>query len=448
MLLFYGLYYNGFVKSIDEAMKVEHGKRLSRAGQFTGAVDSRNRKVRGLWVRNGRYYLQFRIAGERSARRIPLMKDGAPIRTLKDAMEERDAILHRKRSGEALPTRGKKPTLSAAITEYIAHHRALAERDEAKRVKASASGDQIPHLDAPKKLGTVRKEELILAKWCAHITDIRIDRIGMPHATAYLQSVLEDGKARRTRNVHLSIFRNLLGYFVEKGVLTKRSLPTEEVKLLKHRTPKRDFISYADVQALAQKAAERLPNGELKIGPSGQELADLINLLAYSGAREMEALRLRWRDVDFTGQKLQIGRDGQTKNREARDLDFNPDLERLLEEMKTRRAPDSPWIFPSPKRGEKKDHSHWANPHKVWYRCRDAAGLPHAHLHDLRHHFASQCVMAGIDFMTIARWMGHLDGGILVGKTYGHLADEHKKAMAAKLTFSPRLVPLPETAVS
>jgi hypothetical protein len=43
--------------------------------------------------------------------------------------------------------------------------------------------------------------------------------------------------------------------------------------------------------------------------------------------------------------------------------------------------------------------------------------------------------MAGIDFMTIADWLDHSDGGILVGKVYGHLADAHKKAAARKLRF-------------
>ena len=58
------------------------------------------------------------------------------------------------------------------------------------------------------------------------------------------------------------------------------------------------------------------------------------------------------------------------------------------------------------------------------------AGLPHIGFHDFRHFFASQCVMAGIDFMTVAHWLGHSDGGVLVGKVYGHLADAHKRRMA------------------
>jgi hypothetical protein len=53
--------------------------------------------------------------------------------------------------------------------------------------------------------------------------------------------------------------------------------------------------------------------------------------------------------------------------------------------------------------------------------------------------------MSGVDFMTIASWVGHQDGGVLIGKVYGHLANEHKKAMAEKLNFG-RVVPeKPET---
>jgi hypothetical protein len=50
------------------------------------------------------------------------------------------------------------------------------------------------------------------------------------------------------------------------------------------------------------------------------------------------------------------------------------------------------------------------------------------------------CVMAGIDYMTIARWAGHQDGGILIGKVYGHLSNDHAQTQAGRLTFGPVLV--------
>ena len=54
--------------------------------------------------------------------------------------------------------------------------------------------------------------------------------------------------------------------------------------------------------------------------------------------------------------------------------------------------------------------------------------------------------MSGIDYMTIAEWVGHSDGGILIGKVYGHLADGHKKAMASKVNFAPTIVEKSEVA--
>jgi hypothetical protein len=41
--------------------------------------------------------------------------------------------------------------------------------------------------------------------------------------------------------------------------------------------------------------------------------------------------------------------------------------------------------------------------------------------------------MAGIDFKTIAEWVGHRDGGVLIGKVYGHLKPGHGAIQAEKI---------------
>ncbi|MFM1737808.1 tyrosine-type recombinase/integrase [Akkermansia muciniphila] len=61
--------------------------------------------------------------------------------------------------------------------------------------------------------------------------------------------------------------------------------------------------------------------------------------------------------------------------------------------------------------------------------------MPHVRIHDLRHFFATSCIEAGIDIPTVAKWLGHRDGGALAMKVYGHLRDEHSKEAARKLTF-------------
>lgn len=52
-------------------------------------------------------------------------------------------------------------------------------------------------------------------------------------------------------------------------------------------------------------------------------------------------------------------------------------------------------------------------------------GLPHFHHHDFRPLFATTCLEAGVDLPTVARWLGHKDGGALAMRVYGHLRQEH-----------------------
>lgn len=42
--------------------------------------------------------------------------------------------------------------------------------------------------------------------------------------------------------------------------------------------------------------------------------------------------------------------------------------------------------------------------------------------------------------MTIAKWVGHQDGGVLIGKVYGHLSkNEHAQLQAQRVHFGPEI---------
>lgn len=171
---------------------------------------------------------------------------------------------------------------------------------------------------------------------------------------------------------------------------------------------------------------------------NAEQFADYLRFLAYSGAREQEALKVRWEDVDIASERVTIGAGGVSKNHEARCVEFNDDLGTLLRDMAKRRAPDCSWLFPSPQRGPRDEHA--STFRESLLLTRKAAGLPRVGFHDLRHFFASFCVMTGLNFMMIAAWLGHKDGGILVGKIYGHLLDDHRKQAARKVRFDLSVV--------
>ena len=389
----------------------EHG------ANFITVRDSRNHRVSGLQIRNGRYYGQLwvdRGDGKKTARRFPLLNgDNAPARTLQEAKEALEILKHGRREN-ALPTAGRKPIFADYCETYFA--KATVQR---------------------KRPGTLQNELQAIARWKSCLGHVRIDRIATPMIAAYVDRRMKGGAfggrvlqpvAERTVNLDLLMLRNVLKAAMDDGHL--RELP--KMKTLEEApSPKRQLITPAEFERLIASARRVCVK-------NGEQVADYLRFLALSGAREQEALRVKWADVDFERERVTVGADGLSKNWESRTVEFNPQLGALLLEMKTRRAPDCSWLFPSPQRGTRDLNAHSFR--ESLKMARASAGLPWVGFHDLRHYFCSVCVMAGIDFMTIAAWLGHKDGGILVGKVYGHLLDEHRSKAAMRVNFGLSLV--------
>jgi integrase len=380
--------------------------------QFIAARDSRNRRIPGLYLRGGRYYAQLWVDlgnGKKAPRRFPLRDgDNQPVRTVSAAREALEIKRHERRENH-LPIPGRKPLLADYVAAYF-------EKAKVQR----------------KRPGTLENEHQAIERWRDYLGHVRIDQIATPAITAYLDKRLKGGifcgrklqpVSERTANLDLMMLRNVLKAAMDDGYL--RELP--RMKMLDEAPPpKRDLITPAEFDSLIEAAR----NGCKK---KGEELADYLRFLAFSGAREQEALRIKWADVDFERERVTIGADRLTKNWESRTVEFNPQLGALLREMWARRAPDCAWLFPSPRRGPRDEHARsFRESLKI---ARKAAGLEWIGFRDLRHYFCSVCVMAGIDFMTIAAWLGHKDGGILVGKVYGHLLDEHRSKAAKLVRF-------------
>lgn len=163
--------------------------------------------------------------------------------------------------------------------------------------------------------------------------------------------------------------------------------------------------------------------------------ADLLRLLAYSGARLREATTLRWSHVDETRGVITIP---GTKSEASKDrpLPLFPSLKALLVEMRGR--PLIERLDPATGRivHPRKDYITQVEECMVSLKnaCRKVGVIPMDH-HDLRHLFATRCIESGVDIPTVSKWLGHADGGTLAMKTYGHLRQEHSLAQAAKVTF-------------
>jgi integrase len=162
----------------------------------------------------------------------------------------------------------------------------------------------------------------------------------------------------------------------------------------------------------------------------GPMAGDLVEFLAYSGLRlYTEAQHLTWEDIDWQRKEL-IARGSSktaTKNWDVRRIPLLPNMETLLAKMKADR--EARGLRLTGRLLEVREC-----PISLRHAC-EKLGLPHLRHHDLRHLFATRCIESGVDIPTVARWLGHKDGGALAMKTYGHLRNEHSQEMARKVRF-------------
>ena len=135
-----------------------------------------------------------------------------------------------------------------------------------------------------------------------------------------------------------------------------------------------------------------------------------VALMAYTGLRVTEARSITPADVDLKGGWILV-RDSIAKNGEERRIPIIAEARPLVKRLLAGE------VVINPARALKTVSKGTMTPHK------------------LRHLFATSCLECGVDYRTVAAWVGHKDRGITLMRRYSHLRDEHAKKMAKKVRF-------------
>ena len=195
--------------------------------------------------------------------------------------------------------------------------------------------------------------------------------------------------------------------------------PTNKVKPLKVNDSK-------PVRFLSDKEVSKFLNA------CSPNLYPIYFTFLNTGMRKAELENLEWDDVDMKRRKIKIRRKEfwQPKTGE-REIPISDKLYKLLTELKASndKSIKSNFVFPDisggiirTKRRERLSRI---------AREADIEGL--TKLHTLRHTFASQLVMSGVDLPTVMNLMGHSD--IQTTMIYAHLAPDHLADAVNKLSF-------------
>jgi len=155
-------------------------------------------------------------------------------------------------------------------------------------------------------------------------------------------------------------------------------------------------------------------------------LKPMIIVSLNTGMRKGSLFLLLWSDIDFQEGILTI-RPPTEKNSKLIHIPMNPTLTKTLLAWKEQTGRDGDeLVFPSPKTGTVMN-----NCKKAWAGILEDAEIKNFRWHDMRHDFASQLVMKGVDLNTVRELLGHSD--IKMTLRYAHLAPKVKRAAVEML---------------
>ena len=328
-------------------------------------------KSKGIFKRKGSPFLWIRYTGPDGKQKKESTKT-----TLKTEAE----YLLGKRRKEAMegiiPDRNKKAVLfSALIADYLVW---------AEHQKAFDN----------KKIGS----ELLLREF----GDIPLSTFTIKAVEQYQAKRIKLGRKPATVNKELAILKHMLHKSIEWGMVSEEAVKGAlKVKLLAENNRRLRFLSKEECGTLINKCASHLK--------------PMVVTALNTGMRRGEIFGLTWGRVDLKHGFMLLD---TSKNGERREIPINATLRAQLEELALSNVDGHRFVF----------HEQGGNPFgsvkRSFKSACEAAKIKDFHFHDLRHTFASQLVMAGVDITTVKELLGHKD--IKMTLRYAHLAPSHK----------------------
>jgi integrase len=152
-------------------------------------------------------------------------------------------------------------------------------------------------------------------------------------------------------------------------------------------------------------------------------LQPMVLLALNTGMRRGEIFALTWGHVNFDQRMLTVA-GANAKSGNTRHIPLNDESVTVLKRWRGAGRSHG-LVFPSD------EGKPFNNIRKSFEGILKAARIRSFRFHDLRHHFASQLVMRGVDLNTVRELLGHSD--LKMTLRYAHLAPEHKAAAVARL---------------
>lgn len=263
-------------------------------------------------------------------------------------------------------------------------------------------------------------------RWRSEVLIAAFGKLRLDEITAFaiekfkrerMSAKTKHGKVRAPASVNheLTLLSAILRLAIEQGHLETN--PCRKVKKLRLNNRRHRYLADDEETRLLNACFGRR-----------EHLAPLIRLALHTGMRRGELLKLTWRDIDLSRDRLHV-RD--PKNGRDRTLPLNTEARATLNALSPSRAEDRLFDF------DKVD--------RAWQTACRIAEIEGLHFHDLRHTFATRLADAGADAFTIAALLGHTT--IQMTSRYTHATDQGKVQALENLANRCKIVAMPERGV-
>jgi integrase len=283
----------------------------------------------------------------------------------------------------------------------------------------------------------------------AALGDLPAAKITTREIETALTAIEETGVSPRTVNKHRNVIAAVFGYGCKPSTYALPANPAKDAD--KRREPHPSalaFYSPKEVEAIAgalasgshrDRSPEDISEQEREaLAIEDRQDAEIVRVAAYAGLRQGELLALRWRDVDFAGNALNVSRamsarvESSTKSGHMRRVPLANQAAAALKRMNQREhftTPDD-LVFCNVL-GRALDDSALRRRYR---RAQVAAAARPLRFHDLRHTFGSLLAMRGVDVVTIQKAMGH--SALATTSRYLHARPASEQAQTFTAAFA------------
>ncbi len=246
------------------------------------------------------------------------------------------------------------------------------------------------HVRIHNRASTAREAERVSRK---HIRPaIGANKIGDVSTADVMRLHREMASTPRQANLALAIMSKMFNLAEAWGLRSPNSNPCRHVKRYRENSRER-FLTEGELLRVGE--VMNLMEAE---GTTSKVVLDAIRLLALTGCRSGEVLKLRWDDINFDASALQLN-DSKTGTRlhtiGSLALAFIANLDRV---------DGTVWLFcgSDPAMSLRRERLQ-----KVWEQIRIEAGIEDVRLHDLRHTVGTYSSQAGANAYLVRDKLGH-----------------------------------------